>query len=356
MTHFYDIKHSAVGGLVWYDARDIKIGEPNWRRKIESAIRECSAVIVVCSPHSKDSDAVASEIELAQSYEKPIYPVWVEGEAWGRSAPFSLMTYNYIDFRDKSPDSQRLVECIVDEVQAKWPPFFVAQPADKEFSNISAYYYQIDFEDRRLYIGRLRSRRFLEFVQVVYDQLLKHRAEPFSYGSQWSLSISGFYILPAKWAWNPQQPILDIDFYDHELRSLGITGSCKVVMLPPKLTPRNTIGLVIDKSMQDALFYLGIDGKRNYVATLELVKSVTPEELAQSDLSHKVQFCFDNWSALNEDSCAGGVVEAGDRKKEMGPFAWLRKEPVEEPAPVLADFPGGVYVSTVRRTKLPREY
>jgi hypothetical protein len=116
MDHFYLVKRTKLGSLIWFDTRDIAIGDPNWRRRIESAIRESCGVVVLCSPNSKESDVVTTEIELAQSLNKEIFPVWIDGENWGLSAPFSLITYNALDFRAKDAAGKEALDRIADAV------------------------------------------------------------------------------------------------------------------------------------------------------------------------------------------------------------------------------------------------
>lgn len=63
---------------VWIDDHDLRSSE-DWWRSIVLAIRSCSALIIVLTPASDASAWVQREITLALKYEKPIYPLWLEG-------------------------------------------------------------------------------------------------------------------------------------------------------------------------------------------------------------------------------------------------------------------------------------
>ena len=62
------------GVRTWYDLRDALPG-PSYLRQINTAITDCTAVIVIASPASMTSEQVTSEIVQAFEQQKPIVPV-----------------------------------------------------------------------------------------------------------------------------------------------------------------------------------------------------------------------------------------------------------------------------------------
>jgi peptide deformylase len=61
-----------------------------WARDIETAIEECDAFVAVMTEHSRSSDWVQREINLAQELDKPIVPLLVDGRCF-----LSLRDYQY---------------------------------------------------------------------------------------------------------------------------------------------------------------------------------------------------------------------------------------------------------------------
>jgi hypothetical protein len=69
-----------LGFDVWFDEH-IHYGE-NWLAAIETAIQNCTALIVVMTPDSKTSKWVQGEIQLADDLNKTQYPILLEGDTW----------------------------------------------------------------------------------------------------------------------------------------------------------------------------------------------------------------------------------------------------------------------------------
>lgn len=63
---------------IWIDD-EIEHGD-NWFNEINDAIKSSSAVIVMMSPGSEQSEWVHKEILLAKRYKKPIYPILLSGD------------------------------------------------------------------------------------------------------------------------------------------------------------------------------------------------------------------------------------------------------------------------------------
>lgn len=67
------------GFNVWIDAEKLRSSE-DWWRAIVYALRTCDAFIVIMTSHSDQSQWVQRELTLAMKYNKPIYPLHLEGD------------------------------------------------------------------------------------------------------------------------------------------------------------------------------------------------------------------------------------------------------------------------------------
>ncbi len=87
------------GIKAWVDNEKLIPGTPIWEEEIEKAIKGASAVIVVLSPDSKNSEWVRREISLADQNRKRIFPVLVRGDE-DSSITLRLITRQYVDIRE----------------------------------------------------------------------------------------------------------------------------------------------------------------------------------------------------------------------------------------------------------------
>jgi hypothetical protein len=69
-----------VGIQPWVDEAGLPPGTRQWDSVIRKALHNCRAVIAFSSENARDSHYVAIELEIAKSYEKTVFPVWVSGE------------------------------------------------------------------------------------------------------------------------------------------------------------------------------------------------------------------------------------------------------------------------------------
>jgi formylglycine-generating enzyme required for sulfatase activity len=86
------------GIKVWVDNEELIPGTPVWEKEIEIAVQGASAVVVVLSPDSKDSEWVRREISLADQYERRVFPVLVRGDE-KTSVSLRLIGRQYVDIR-----------------------------------------------------------------------------------------------------------------------------------------------------------------------------------------------------------------------------------------------------------------
>ena len=87
------------GIKVWLDHENLKPGTPIWEAELEKAIKGAAAVVVICSPDSKNSEWVRREITVAERYGKRIFPVLVRGDE-DSSITIRLSTQQYVDIRE----------------------------------------------------------------------------------------------------------------------------------------------------------------------------------------------------------------------------------------------------------------
>lgn len=87
----------ARGLRVWTDDK-LEPGTPSWESEIEQAIRNSQCFAVLLSPAAYESEWVRSEITLADSLERRIFPLLIEGDE-SKSVPLRLMAVQRIDAR-----------------------------------------------------------------------------------------------------------------------------------------------------------------------------------------------------------------------------------------------------------------
>jgi TIR domain len=78
----------------WIDNAGIRSGD-DWSQSIFAALRAASAVIVIMTPASLDSEWVRREVLLATETKKRIFPILLAGERWDM-----LVHLQYVDVRD----------------------------------------------------------------------------------------------------------------------------------------------------------------------------------------------------------------------------------------------------------------
>ena len=87
------------GVACWVDEQGLKPGTPSWEQALREAIRAASAVLLVASPASRASRYVPDELRIAEMYQRPIVPVWVDGTQWMESIPMGWGGTQTVDAR-----------------------------------------------------------------------------------------------------------------------------------------------------------------------------------------------------------------------------------------------------------------
>lgn len=93
----------------WLDNEKLSPGTPIWEEEIEKAIKNSSAIIVVLSPDSKNSEWVRREISLADQYRKRVYPVLANGDEES-SISLRLINRQFVDIRNNEEIGLRSLE------------------------------------------------------------------------------------------------------------------------------------------------------------------------------------------------------------------------------------------------------
>jgi hypothetical protein len=107
------------GFKVWVDNENLIPGTSAWEEAIESAIKNASAVIVILSPESKNSEWVRREITYADQFQKRVFPVLIKGSEEA-SLPLRLVTRQYVDLRgDEEAGLEALSEALTFHGEAK---------------------------------------------------------------------------------------------------------------------------------------------------------------------------------------------------------------------------------------------
>jgi len=87
----------SAGFRVWTD-EGIEPGSTSWKMEIEKAIQATGCFLCVCTPDSKNSRWVNTELQRAEWHKKPIYLILAEGEPID-AIPFGYETHQLVDIR-----------------------------------------------------------------------------------------------------------------------------------------------------------------------------------------------------------------------------------------------------------------
>ncbi len=100
----------AHGIEAWMDDQRIRAGK-KWWEAIVTALRDCSAFVLIMTDEAAASDWVNNEILVAKEFEKPIFPLWRSGDT---RHPTFLMLANiqYYDVRDHEGLSDDFIETL----------------------------------------------------------------------------------------------------------------------------------------------------------------------------------------------------------------------------------------------------
>lgn len=84
---------------VWTD-EGLEPGTPVWQDAIEAAVHQAKAMIVLLSPHARNSRWVRNEISFAQAQNKTVFPILISGDT-SNAVPIGLINVHWVDGREK---------------------------------------------------------------------------------------------------------------------------------------------------------------------------------------------------------------------------------------------------------------
>ena len=102
----------AQGFSFWTDQNGHHPDPPHEDEALQRAIRASSALLLVASPHARRARSVKAALNIAQMYQRPVYPVWMHGETLMEALPAGWEGTAGIDARGEHyPDAfQALVK------------------------------------------------------------------------------------------------------------------------------------------------------------------------------------------------------------------------------------------------------
>jgi WD40 repeat protein len=125
------------GIQLWIDQEALQPGTPDWEEAVRSAIRTADAILLIASPSARSSRYVKDQLRIAEMYQRPIYPIWIDGNQWMEAVPLGLGGMQYIDARRAQYRSA--IQTVTTLLQAPFPK----SPQTGQF----------DFEPRNPYKG-----------------------------------------------------------------------------------------------------------------------------------------------------------------------------------------------------------
>ena len=112
--HVSHLTHELVahGFSFWTDLNGHRPDPPRGDDTLQRAICASSALLLVASPHARSARSVKAALHMAQMYQRPVYPVWIDGETLMEALPPSFEGTAGIDARGEHyPDAfQTLVK------------------------------------------------------------------------------------------------------------------------------------------------------------------------------------------------------------------------------------------------------
>jgi len=86
VSHLTD-ELAARGFSFWSEQNGNRPDPPHGDEALQRAIRASSALLLIASPHARSARSVKAALNIAQIYQRPVYPVWIHGETWMEALP-----------------------------------------------------------------------------------------------------------------------------------------------------------------------------------------------------------------------------------------------------------------------------
>jgi hypothetical protein len=171
---------------LWRDSDSLIPGTPSWEKAIREAIKAATAVVLVASPNALESNYVQGELALAKIYNRPIYPIWADGNEWIECVPLDMVNYQYVDGR-----GENYIKGIVDLVTTLSKIFDVSEGTIKlglpthEVVELNLAQFETGFN--------ILNHIWLNHLQDWY--------EVFSYGREWVIANVATKQIALPWQW-----------------------------------------------------------------------------------------------------------------------------------------------------------
>ena len=171
---------------LWRDTHSLETGTPSWERAIREAIKDAGAVILVASPASLESDYVQGEITLSKVYNRPIYPIWADGDIWAECVPLDMANYQYVDGRNAN------YEASIQDLATNLSKLF--DTSDGKITLGLPTHETVELNLAQFETG-------FNILSYVWTNYLQGWYEPFSYGREWIIGNVKTKQLAMPWQW-----------------------------------------------------------------------------------------------------------------------------------------------------------
>jgi hypothetical protein len=194
------------GFHVWIDRTGLPPGTPNWDRAIRDALQESFGVIFLASPHAVNSNPVHGELAIARGMLLPVVPVLLWGD-WLSAAPLDLVNTQYVDLRgtDWQPGLDALGQTLNRIVASRLPDTVVVESLPA--TGLGPFWQDhlpVQLPDGTVALLKgARRENFDSFLDNFYLSFMKPTVKPFTYGSQWLLTVGclGINRVVQDWSW-----------------------------------------------------------------------------------------------------------------------------------------------------------
>jgi hypothetical protein len=268
----------------WIDREGLQPGTPDWEAAIRTAVENTIAVVLLASPRSASSHFVNAEIQLANSFSRPIYPLWIDGSNWIDAVPLVLANTQGIDCRNAlwQDGVRQLINILKSHLKDGSPKHFYSESDNSKLSqSIIRDQFEIVVDTQHsIYVNAWAFDTLRELADDIYMHYLRDRFDPFTYGESWvitglrgrtwrNLPEFGRVVVPWKWLYQEHinRPIVQVDPEWGAVSpiSQGFTrGSRWMIVSPAEL---HCVGIATNKS---DLAKLGLSSDNSMVRIKEL--------------------------------------------------------------------------------------
>ncbi len=190
---------------VWFDKKGIKHDTSNYEKDIRKALDESFAFVLLASPHSRESNNVSGEIDIATNKDIPIYKVRVYNAEWSECLPMHMTKADVMDCQRENYDTgiEELRQTLIEKRNEKLPRLYEVS----DNMAIPRCYLSITINSQMTLIVLPDCfQNMREFLNEIYVGYLADIYPPFTYGSAWVIAsilskAKGFrrFSVPLSW-------------------------------------------------------------------------------------------------------------------------------------------------------------